>query len=59
MLRAFVITCFILLLNASSVFAQPDSMLVEGFESLDAWRTGGQKEISYDLSDKYTKEGQH
>jgi len=59
MLRAFVITCFILTLNASLGFAQPDSMLVEGFESLDGWRTGGQKEISYDLSDKYTKEGQY
>lgn len=59
MLRAFMITCFILLLNSSSVFAQSDSMLVEGFESLDGWRTGGQKEISYDLSDKHTKEGRH
>jgi len=47
------------LLCISSVFAQQDSILVEGFENLDGWRTGGQKEISFDLSDKHVKEGQH
>ncbi len=50
---------FMYLLCISSVFAQQDSILVEGFENLDGWKTGGQKEISFDLSDKHVKEGQH
>lgn len=52
----FVSTVFVLWV--SSVFAQ-DSMLVEGFETLDSWKTGGQKEISIDLSDKHVKQGRH
>ena len=50
----FVGTVFVLCV--SSLFAR-DSMLIEGFESLDGWRTGGQKEIRFDLSDKHVKEG--
>ena len=43
MRRLIVVTFFAYLLYVSSVFAQQDSMLVEGFESLDGWKTGGQK----------------
>ncbi len=46
------------LLCASSLFAQ-DSLLVEGFENLDGWATGGQKEVSFDLSASHVKEGEH
>ncbi len=46
------------LLCVSSLSAQ-DSILVEGFETLDGWSTGGQKEISFELSDAHVKEGKH
>jgi hypothetical protein len=59
MRRLVVVTFFAYLLCVSSVFAQQDSMLVEDFESLDGWKTGGQKEIGFDLSNKHVKEGQH
>lgn len=59
MCRLVTIIFFSYLLCISFVLAQEDSLLVEGFESLDGWKTGGQKEISFDLSDKHTKEGQH
>ena len=46
------------LLSASGLCAQ-DSMLIERFETLDGWATGGQKEISFDLSEEHVKEGEH
>jgi len=46
------------LLCVPLVFAQ-DSLLVEGFETLDGWATGGQKEVSFDLSTEHVKEGEH
>ena len=52
-----VVICAASLLNASYGFAQ--ELLVEGFESLDRWRTEGQKEISFDLSDEHVKESRH
>lgn len=51
--------CFIYPLLVSSACGQRDSLLVEGFENLSGWRTGGQKEICFDLSDRYVTEGQH
>ncbi len=47
-----------LVVSVPLVFAQ-DSLLVEGFETLDGWETGGQKEVSFDLSDQHVKEGKH
>jgi len=44
------------LLCVSSLFAQ-DSLPVEDFKTLDGWKTGGRKEISFGLSDKHVKEG--
>jgi hypothetical protein len=59
MFRLIINVIFSCLLCVSSVFAGQDSLLVEGFENLDGWKTGGQKEISFDLSDEHVKEGQH
>ncbi len=36
-----------------------DVLLLDGFENLAGWRTGGQKEISLELSDKHVTQGQH
>ena len=54
LLLAIVAACL-----ASVSYCLAQDLLVEGFESLDGWRTGGQKEISFGLSDKHVKEGRH
>ena len=51
-----IVVSMMCLLCVSSVFAQ-NPLLIEGFETLDGWKTGGQKEISFSLSDKHVKEG--
>jgi len=48
--------CAALMASVSAGLAQ--GLLVEGFESLDGWRTGGQKEISFELSGERVTEGQ-
>ena len=57
-MRRTIATVFaVSLANGFSAFGQ--DLLVEGFESLDGWRTGGQKEIRFDLDDRHVKQGKH
>jgi hypothetical protein len=46
----------LLLATVPPAFGQ--ELLVEGFETADGWRTGGQDEISFDLSGEYVTEGE-
>jgi hypothetical protein len=46
------------LMIAPVAFAQ-DALLLDGFETLDGWATGGQSEVSFELSDQHVTEGDH
>ncbi|MCD6362115.1 MAG: DUF4091 domain-containing protein, partial [Armatimonadetes bacterium] len=53
-----IVSCLTILALAPAAHAQ-DSLLLDGFESLDGWATGGQKEISFELSDRHVTQGKH
>jgi len=46
----------IVVLPAAATLSAQDR-LVDDFESLDGWKSGGQKEIRFDLSDRHVKQG--
>ncbi len=49
--------CLLCALCSLSVFAQ--ELMVDDFETARGWKTGGQKEISFELSDAHVKHGKH
>ena len=49
--------CMSMLLPAAP--APPQRRLIDGFEDLAGWKTGGQKEVSFQVSDKHVKQGMH
>ena len=55
MRRRIALVCVALLAGGS--LGRAEGRLIEGFEGLAGWRTGGQKEIRFGLSDKHVKEG--
>jgi len=46
-----------LLLTVSLLPARAGELLVDGFEKVNGWQTGGQKEISLNVTDKHIKQG--
>ena len=47
----------LLMLIAGAAAAQ-QARLIDGYENVDGWQTGGQKEVSFDLSSEHVLQGQ-
>lgn len=58
-MRYLYLSVCILSLACASVLNAQNPLLVEGFEALAGWETGGQREISFSLSDGHVRQGRH